>query len=365
MSSPDIPDAVTGLTAGLPAKTREVTHLFPPRTAPANLLEMVHVEADGGFLFTDTEAVGRVALGVAYVRAEDQEDLEQARFYSPIDADLDPDAVDNPPLTAKYPYTELPFGAHFGIVINVPTDKAGVSFSEPEAFGGDSVPGITLFTKFPDANIDLFSDYKVRALKSTRSVVGLLIRNNGHQPVNRRMHILNAGDDLPMVEYTEYLSIPSMRPSKTSPHVALTVVAHRRTEEEGASRADVQDLRFLKRNANQGAAGNAGLTEVIVFTGQETRYTDADLERLPKSEPTPETSALGLRGPNIFDVGLDRTPLRQEISTGLSMGEVGYGKPQRVAVAETVRLDEGSLKVVAAFRFVMVGAGVALAADEQ
>jgi hypothetical protein len=189
-------------------------------------------------------------------------------------------------------------------------------------------------------------------------MLGLAVRNNGGEPLYRTKHVMKEyGPDYVTptggyrVHYAENVMAP-FRQSDEDPTVTRAIAAFRLTDEAGTKNRDAQRLRLIRHNSNQGKAGNAGLTEVVLVSAEEVRYSAIDLEPVEKKRAPPPPRPVM----KSWDGGGSSPYMFRSAIGGFDAAEVAYGAPQRVRSGETVHVD--SVRPIGALRFLIVGAHV-------
>jgi hypothetical protein len=108
-----------------------VFELQEPKTAPTEMLDQVCVNTEGQSLESQT-SLGTIAAEMHWTMGEQTGDSEEHRgdFFAALDAGLDPDVESNPLATQSYPYTILPNGALYQIVVRTPLEAVNVGWPE-------------------------------------------------------------------------------------------------------------------------------------------------------------------------------------------------------------------------------------------
>lgn len=334
------------------------TELIEPKTAPVEMLDKVRVNTEGRCLETATP-LGEIAVEM-YWKKDDGEEV-RGDFFPALTAEADPDAETNPLATQSHPYTILPDGALYEIVVRTPLDAVDAEWSEERsvAVGSGKLAlfgGVSLFEfrrAYPGVEVNLPEGlYNITATERTKPTLAIAARVENGEPLARTQEVIDSS-----VYYKETLT-GGFRRSALRPDTAVAVVDSRTTIRDGGKEADRQQLEFKAHDGFQrtgeGAAENSGVAEVIVMQGEAVEFTGFTFT--PYTPPAIPDSYGGFSGDHITR-GITRGGPATfgggyKGLSGLSGGETRYRPPETVAVSMTgVR----NLRAVAAFRFAMAG----------
>ncbi len=332
------------------------TELIEPKTAPVEMLDQVRVNTEGRSLEVTTP-IGEIAVEI-YWKKDDGEET-RGDFFPALSPEEDPDAETNPLATQAHPYTILPDGSLYEIVVRSPLDAVDAAWSEERelAIGGGmlaTIGVVSLFEfrrAFPSVQVDLPEGlYDITATGRTKPTLAIAARVENGEPLARRQHIKGGG-----VRYGEILTGDFMA-SGRRPDTAIAILNSRTTIRDDGKEADEQRLEFKAHDGFQrtgpGAAENSGVAEVIVMQGEAVAFTGFTFSPY--------------RPPNLDNYGSRREVTRGMMSDGgpsygggyrstggLSGGETRYRPPETVKISGMGRVR--NLRAIAAFRFAMAG----------
>ncbi len=336
--------------------------LIEPKVAPADMLDSVRVNTQGRCLETDTP-LGTIAVEMCWKTGNSPDSIEtRGDFFPALDSALDPDAAANPTATQRYPYTILPDGALYQVVVRAPMDAVNAEWS-PErsaSIGGKYkaiFSGMSLSefrSTYPNVEVNLPEGlYTIAATERTKPVVAVAARVENGEPLTRIQTVSGTG-----VHYRENL-VAGFRGSALQPDTAVAVIDSRTTIRDN-DEADRQRLEFRVHDGFQrigeDAEANSGLVELIAFHGEAVEYKDFTFT--PYQPPMMPQSSYDDFYLGSFDRGLNMRGAKSfgdmpARSGGLTGGETRYRPPETVQVSMTgVR----SLRAIAAFRFAMASA---------
>jgi|GEM_PF-1822139 len=333
-----------------------IIELMDPKTAPLDMLEQVRVNTEGRCLETTTP-LGTIAVEM-YWKKEDGEEV-RGDFFPALSSEVDPDATANPLATQAYPYTILPDGSLYEIVVRAPLSVFDAEWSEERSVpitGGEfsllkSVSLAQFRQAYPSVEVDLpEGQYTITATERTKPTIAVAARVENGEPLVRMQEIRGK-----TVRYKETSAGGFLR-SGLRPDTAVTVLDSRTTIRDGGQ-ADRQRLEFKAHDGFQrtgeGAAENSGLAEIIVMQAEAVDLTDFTF--------TPYAPPLRLRstyddfgfGGNFFG-GTRKNPATfggdSEGFRGLIGGETRYRPPEKIRVD---LVGSRNMRAVAAFRFAM------------
>lgn len=336
------------------------TELIDPKTAPVEMLDQVSVNTEGRCLETATP-LGTIAVEMYWQEGDGEE--ARGDFFPALDTETDPEAGANPLPAQAHPYTILPDGVLYEIVVRTPLDTVDAEWSEERrvAVGSGKLAlfgGVSLFEfrrAYPGVEVDLpEGQYNITATERTKPTLAIAARVENGEPLTRMQKVIGGS-----IHYEETLTA-SFRRSALRPDTAVAVVDSRTTIRDGGKEADRQQLEFKAHDGFQrtgeGAAENSGVAEVIVMQGEAVEFTGFTFT--PYTPPTFPNSYGGFNDDyNYITRGLTRggpaTFGGYRGTGGLSGGETRYRPPETVKVSMTgVR----NLRAIAAFRFAMAAA---------
>lgn len=343
----------------LPAPTYE---LIKPKTAPAELLAAVSVNSEGQCLEAATP-LGNVSLEV-YWKADEEPDSVETRgdFFAALSPQLDPDAATNPLATHNFPYTTLPDGALYELVVRTPLEAVEHDWSEersanvegPFSYGGTSLHEFR--RRFPGVEVDLPEGrYTITATERTRPTLVVAARVEDGEPLTRVQTVTGTS-----VHYKETLA-GGFQQSGLEPETAITIINSRTTIRGEGEEADRQRLEFKEHDGFQRtgpeAEKNSGLVELVLVQATEVELSGFTFtpEKAYTSPPFEDYGGLAMRGGGMMGGRKDVTMG----GDGLLGGETRYRPPETIKVSMGCVRD---LQPIAAFRFALAGADEALAA---
>jgi len=334
-------------------------HLIEPTAAPEAMLDRVRVNTEARCLEAAT-SVGTVAVELYWSPEANAAQETRGDFFSPLPPELDPNAATNPLPTQKYPYTILPDGSLYQVVVRAPAEVTTAEWSEPRqkpiTHPGkftllDGMDLATFRRMFPGVEVDLPAGrYNITATEQSKPTLTVAARVENGEPLARQQEIAGSTP-----HYREILAGDFLR-SGLRPDTTVAIIDSRTTMYRGKDTADNQRLVFKAHDGfqrtDEGAAEHSGLVELIVMQGEAVQYSDftfTPFRPLPFGQSSSSSTLKNQFRPSLRR---DNFPGTKPTFDGLSGGETRYRPPETVKV-HVGRIRE--LRAIAAFRFALTG----------